>query len=239
MRGLLVLLCPLFVLAAACGGGDGDEDQEVAGEEDQTTTESPVDTEAGSTTEQTAEQDTTGSTAPASTTSAPASSSTSGSDGETLPVTSLTVTLDTFYDFPNGPLPGGELPFDPGEIRVWWYVEGDHYTVLYEGLSTDLAACPGNSIQLASGVFDFVSNASLGDIDCSASPTGIENSPDQGVVVCGPLVFYRTLIPADATGTLFGTVEIYDSELLGVGATSMAPTAPGQAAAIDLGSYGC
>lgn len=157
---------------------------------------------------------------------------------ETLPVSSVTVTLDSFYDFPNGTLPDGPLPFGPGEVRAWWYVEGDRYTVLYDGLSPDLAACPGNSVQLATG-FDFVSNAALGDIDCSPSPTGIDNTADQGVVVCGPLVFYRTLIPADVTGTLFGTIEIYNDSLEGVGATSMAPTAPGEAAEIDLTAFDC
>ncbi|MDH3752277.1 MAG: hypothetical protein OEU32_00290 [Acidimicrobiia bacterium] len=156
----------------------------------------------------------------------------------TLPATTVFAPLETTYDFAGGPPAPGTLPIAPGEVTARWYVEGDHYVVHYDGLDPGIPSCPGNSIQTTGG-FESVSNASLAGLDCSALSTAVENSTSQGVAVCGDMVFYRTLIPADRTGTLFGSFEIVDADLNGVGATSMSPTAPGAAPEIDLAELGC
>lgn len=231
-------LCVLIVVLAACGGSGGDDGDASEPESSNTTTSTTTAT-TEATTSTTATETTAAETTAVETTAAETTGDTAAATGDTLPASPVTATLDTFYDFPNGTLDGVTLPFSAGDVRAWWYIEGDFYTLLYQGLPADSSACPGNSLQLASGMFDFVSNAALGVIDCSPSPTGIENTADAGVVVCGTQVFYRTLIPADVTGALFASVEIYDAELNGIGATSMVATAPGQAPELDLSVYGC
>ena len=125
-----------------------------------------------------------------------------------------------------------------GEVRAQWYQAGGFYVVVYEGLDLDSSGplCPGNSIQLPSGAFEFVSNAPTEGADCSTFPT-LSSDPDVGPLVCQGVVSYRTAIPSDQQGNLFGTIERpVDGGIMGL--SSITPTAAG-VPEIDIALLSC
>jgi len=115
-----------------------------------------------------------------------------------------------------------ELPAAPGTVTANWFTSGGFYVVAYYGL--DLAAtgplCPGNSI-LAGGGWLHVSNAPTEEGACEGFPT-LTDDPDVGPIICHGELFYRTAIPSDLQGTLFGTLEMLDADGNLVGITSQA-----------------
>ena len=96
-----------------------------------------------------------------------------------------------------------------GTAAAWWYTAGDVYAVVYTGLvGAGLAdpLCPGNSIRVADGSFEFVSNAETEPGDCGS----IEVDPGATARVCDSVIVYTTIIPTDTEGVLtasFGGVE--------------------------------
>jgi hypothetical protein len=127
-------------------------------------------------------------------------------------------TLNTVYSFDGGEIDFAQLPALPDEVEAHWYSSGDVLAVVFVGLSADVDACPGNSINTATG-FEFVSNAPLPNGACDDFPTLIENSADQGVQICDDRVGYLSLIPTGVPGTLFASIEKPDPDVTGVGIT--------------------
>ena len=94
------------------------------------------------------------------------------------------------------------------------------------------ALCPGNSIRTSNG-FEFVSNAPTDEGACEGFST-LTTDPNVGPQVCLDTVIYRTAIPSNLTGTLYGTLEaLADEGASLIGLTSQAETA-GNAPEIDL-----
>ena len=119
-----------------------------------------------------------------------------------------------------------ELPAPPGSVTANWFTSGGFYVVGYYGL--DLAnsgpLCPGNSI-FSGGGFQHVSNAPTEEGACEGFPT-LTDDPDVGPVDCHGTLFYRTAIPSNLQGTLFGTLEALDDEGFLVGITSQVESTP-------------
>ena len=113
-----------------------------------------------------------------------------------------------------------DLPALPGSVTAHWFTSGGFYVVGYFGL--DLASsgplCPGNSI-MSGGAFQHVTNAPTEEGACEGFPT-LTDDPDVGPIDCHGTLFYRTAIPSDLKGTLFGTLEMLDEEGNLVGITS-------------------
>ena len=115
-----------------------------------------------------------------------------------------------------------DLPALPGTVTAHWFTSGGFYVVAYYDL--DLASsgplCPGNSI-LSGGTFQHITNAPTEEGACEGFPT-LTDDPDVGPVDCNGTLFYRTAIPSDLQGTLYGTLEMLDEEGNLVGITSQA-----------------
>jgi len=114
-----------------------------------------------------------------------------------------------------------DLPAPPGSVTVNWFTSGGFYVVAYYGLDLEGSGplCPGNSI--LSGNFLHTSNAPTEEGACEGFPT-LTDDPDVGPIDCHGTLFYRTAIPSDLQGTLFGTLEMLDAEGNLVGMTSQA-----------------
>jgi hypothetical protein len=115
-----------------------------------------------------------------------------------------------------------ELPASPGSVTANWFTSGGFYIVGYYGLDieTSGALCPGNSI-MTGGTWLHVSNAPTEEGACEGFPT-LTDDPEVGPVICHDTLFYRTAIPSDLQGTLYGTLEMLDDEGNLVGITSQA-----------------
>jgi len=115
-----------------------------------------------------------------------------------------------------------DLPALPGSVTAHWFTSGGFYVVAYYGL--DLAAsgplCPGNSI-LSGGGWLHITNAPTEEGACEGFPT-LTDDPDVGPIICHGELFYRTAIPSDLQGTLYGTLEMLDAEGNLAGMTSQA-----------------
>jgi hypothetical protein len=119
-----------------------------------------------------------------------------------------------------------ELPAPPGSVTANWFTSGGFYVVAYYGLDMEASGplCPGNSI-LAGGNWQYVTNAPTEEGACEGFPTLTED-PDVGPIDCHGTLFYRTAIPSDMQGTLFGTLEMLDADGNLVGITSQADSSP-------------
>ena len=115
-----------------------------------------------------------------------------------------------------------ELPAPPGTVYANWFTSGGFYVVGYYGLDLEVsgALCPGNSI-MTGGTWLHISNAPTEDGACEGFPTLTED-PEVGPVDCHGTLFYRTAIPSDLQGTLYGTIEMLDADGNLVGITSQA-----------------
>ena len=115
-----------------------------------------------------------------------------------------------------------ELPAPPGTVFANWFTSGGFYVVGYYGLDLEVsgALCPGNSI-MTGGTWLHISNAPTEDGACEGFPTLTED-PEVGPVDCHGTLFYRTAIPSDLQGTLYGTIEMLDADGNLVGITSQA-----------------
>jgi hypothetical protein len=128
---------------------------------------------------------------------------------------------DTNYLTP----PGGTELYPAGSVSAHWYDAGDTLAVVYTGAPTDLDLCPGASVQVGDpNNFESVANAPSGDpAGCEGFPT---LDPAASARVCGPVIIFTSLIPSDAEGTLYGTLEraVADADVISAGATSTVAT---------------
>jgi hypothetical protein len=119
-----------------------------------------------------------------------------------------------------------DLPALPGTVTANWFTSGGFYVVAYFGL--DLASsgplCPGNSI-MSGGAFQHITNAPTEEGACEGFTT-LTDDPNVGPVDCHGTLFYRTAIPSDLQGTLYGTLEMLDEEGNLVGITSQVESIP-------------
>lgn len=179
----LVALVAIVLLAVACGGDDGGSDGAATPDPpSEAETEEPVEPEPEPEPEPAEEQ--------------------SG-----LPETPVVAVADRAADFSGAEAHLDTLPVQPGEVEAHWYRAGATYAVVYVGLDPSVNACPGNSIQLATGAFEFVSNAELPGGSCPDFPTRIENTDTEGVKVCDGVVSYLTRIPVSEVGVLYAGIE--------------------------------
>jgi hypothetical protein len=125
--------------------------------------------------------------------------------------------------------PGGGDLFPPASVEAHWYRWEGLYVVLYRGF--DAAAgeeiCAGNSVLIEGSGFNNVTNSpylSGADEICIDAAKILE--PPEGVQACGSLLYYPTEIPTNATGTLFGTLEIGFGDGVWEGQTSQAVSDP-------------
>ncbi len=114
-----------------------------------------------------------------------------------------------------------ELPAPPGTVTANWFTSGGFYVVAYYGvdLETAGALCPGNSIFTDASGWIHISNAPTEEGACEGFPT-LTDDPAVGPVDCHGELFYRTAIPSDLQGTLYGTIEMLDPDGNLVGITS-------------------
>ena len=115
-----------------------------------------------------------------------------------------------------------DLPALPGTVTANWFTSSGFYVVAYYGLDLEAsgALCPGNSI-MTGGTWLHISNAPTEEGACEGFPT-FTNDSDVGPVDCHGTLFYRTAIPSDLQGTLYGTIEMLDEDGNLVGITSQA-----------------
>ncbi len=119
-----------------------------------------------------------------------------------------------------------ELPAPLGSVTVQWFTSDGYYVAAYYGLDLEASGplCPGNSI-LSGGNWQHISNAPTEEGACEGFPT-LTDDPAVGPIDCHGTLFYRTAIPSDLQGTLFGTLEILDADGNLVGMTSQAEIIP-------------
>lgn len=117
-----------------------------------------------------------------------------------------------------------DLPAPPGSVTAHWFTSGGFYVVAYIGLDLEVSGplCPGNSI-LSGGGWLHISNAPTEEGACEGFPT-LTDDPEVGPIICHGELFYRTAIPTDLQGTLFGTLEMLDADGNLAGMTSQAET---------------
>jgi len=180
------LLLLIALVAASCGGDTTEESTTTPDDGGVTTTAAPTTTVPATTT--TAAPTT---TVPATTTTAPA-----GPVGM-IPDPPTGVTL----------VPYADENITAGDVFLYWYREdaAGNYLAIYAGPgiagAEGLALCPGNSIAVPD--FRNISNTPVEDGSCEDFPTDTSS-----VQVCsGGVWIYRTAIPADLEGTLFGSLE--------------------------------
>jgi hypothetical protein len=123
-------------------------------------------------------------------------------------------------------VPGSPENITAGDVFVYWYRDSvaGNYVVLYTGPgiagAEGLGLCPGNSI--AAPGFMHISNTPVEDGSCDGFPTETAS-----VQVCsGDVWIYRTAIPGDLEGTLFGSLEWTSTDGSIKGLTSQFPTSP-------------
>jgi hypothetical protein len=202
---LFFILLVLVLLAGACTGSS-ETDQEIVDEV--LATEEPADTPLPPTPEPTATE-----------------------EMIMLPVSMVNAVLgEGAFNQYKVVLPGGaplefeegDLPAPPGSVTAHWFTSGGFYVVGYYGLDLEENApfCPGNSIMTGNG-FEHVSNAPTEEGACEGLAT-LTDDPDVGPLDCYGTLFYRTAIPSNLQGTLFGTLEKLDADGNLAGITSQA-----------------
>ncbi len=207
-RPKLFLIFLAFVLILTACGGSSEKDVEIV--EQVMATEKPADTEV-----------------PPTKTPEP----TATEEPVMLPVSMVSAVLgEGDFNTYKVSLPGmapldfedSDLPALPGSVTAHWFTSGGFYVVAYYGLDLEAsgALCPGNSI-LSGGGWLNISNAPTEEGACEGFPT-LTDDPDVGPIDCHGTLFYRTAIPSDLQGTLFGTLEMLDEEGNLVGMTSQA-----------------
>ncbi|MGB7860254.1 MAG: hypothetical protein WBM90_07125 [Acidimicrobiia bacterium] len=199
-KGWLVVFVAFGLLVAACSG-DATEDTTTTIEVSAVTTPpAPSTTAAPSTTQ------------PAVATTTPAATS-----AGVIPDPSTGVTV----------VPYADENITAGDVFLYWYREPGtgNYVVLYTGPgvagSDGQMLCPGNSISTAAG-FEYISNTAVEEGSCEGFPTDTSS-----VMVCsGGVWIYKTAIPNDVEGILFGSLEWNSADGSVKGLTSQFPTSP-------------
>jgi hypothetical protein len=159
-----------------------------------------------------------------------------GDDGDTSSDTTAAApavaSLDAVTDFEGLPVDPSAALYGPGEISVSFYLAGDVWAAVYDGLGPDDVICPGNSVETPDGAFDGVSNSPVAEGSCddiAAGSTVLDGSDGNGVLICGDQVGYLTIIPSDAEGTLYASMAEFAGPEEGVsyvGTTAVDAGAP-------------
>jgi hypothetical protein len=136
-----------------------------------------------------------------------------------VPATPVVGLLDPYND-------AGGVLFPEGSVEAHWYQWDGLYVVLYRGwdASDGTEICAGNSWRADGAIWENITNsAHIGDEnEICVDTAGIAQAPS-GVYACGSLLYYLTEIPTDATGNLWGTLEIGSGGGVWVGQTSETP----------------
>ncbi|MBT8203065.1 MAG: hypothetical protein KJO87_07160 [Acidimicrobiia bacterium] len=192
------LIIALALIAAACGGDSA--------ESTTATTAATTTTTAADTTTTTAAPATTTTTTVAATTT---TASAAGPDAR--PATPVTAVLGA--DPANGSYyTAGEfdatvMGIELNTVTAEWYRAEGFFVVFFNGVDTSDTGplCPGASVATENG-FEFVSNAPTTGADCSGFITLTED-PGVRALECDGALAYRTAIPENSAGFLFGTLE--------------------------------
>lgn len=193
----------LLVVVSACGGD--------------TTTDDEVTADSPTTTTTVAEVTTTTTVATTSTTAATTTTMPVAEAEGMIPDPASGATL----------VPYGDENITTGDVFVYWYRDtvGGNYVVLYAGPGIAGAAgqalCPGNSI--AAPDFMHISNTPVEEGSCEE---GFDSEPASVQVCSGGVWLYRTNIPGDLEGTLYGSLEWTSADGTVKGLTSQFPTSP-------------
>jgi hypothetical protein len=111
--------------------------------------------------------------------------------------------------------------------------------VVFAGFDLNASAplCPGASVDVGGFNWQFIANAPTEGADCSTFPT-LTTDPDVRAYECDGVLTFRTAIPVDAVGSLYGTLERpADGGVMG--ATSAVPNTPGEFPLLDLDAMEC
>jgi len=229
MHRLFALVIALVLIAAACGGDDSAE----------TTA-----TTAGATTTTSAPATTTTTTAPATTTTEATTTTTtspvpSGPDARPATPVSAIMGADPANEtyFTTGTFDAGVMGIEPGAATAEWFRAEGFYVVFFSGVTTADTGplCPGASV--ATDRFEFVSNAPSAGADCSSFST-LSSDPTVRALECNGSIAYRTAIPEDSVGILFGTLEKpVDAGIMGI--TSLSDSSVGEIPEVDLSLLEC
>lgn len=209
MARALIIAAAVALIAAACSSS-----------EDTTTSTQPATSTTAATTATT--------TALVTTTTAVAETTTTTAGEDTTTTTGAVEAVEIAATNAIGVLqpysPGGGDLFPPASVEAHWYQWDGLYVVLYRGFDAAVgqAICAGNSVLIEGADFNNRTNSPYpaGEEVCKDAPK-ILLSPD-GVQACGSLLYYLTEIPTNATGTLFGTLEIGFGDDVWEGQTSQA-----------------
>lgn len=170
---------------------------------------------------------------------APAATEAPASGPSARPETPTAAALEISYNTATGTFDALVMGIAEGDVEAQWYQADGFYVVVFEGLDLDATAplCPGASIQVPSGAYEFVANVPTEGADCSTFPT-LSADPAVQVLTCEGVVSFRTAIPASSEGTLFGTLERpVEGGLTGI--TSMTPTSAGAIPEVDVSLLSC
>lgn len=132
-------------------------------------------------------------------------------------------------DQPYGP-PGADPIVEPGSAGILWYDGGETWVAVFVGLDLDALGpvCPGSSMEVSPATFDFNSNTPTEEGACEGFTT-----PEATVRRCGSALVYQSLVPMDAEGTLYASLERPDGQGGIEGITSMVQADAAAAPAID------
>ena len=202
---LALILAGVLAIFVLTSDDDGSDDVATVTSSSSTSSTSSTSTSTSTSTSST-------STLASSTTSTPEGTDT----GDSLGVTPVAISESAVKAPIAKSTPDADLPFEDGDVEANWYTWEDRFVVAYAGwdaTATD-PLCPGNSLEIGGGQFDFISNSPAGDGGCDPEdlfPNVV--SGDEGARVCDGLVLYTTIIPTvddagePAAGTLYGSIE--------------------------------
>ena len=201
---LTVLGLLIVALAVACGGDDDDDIVSATDTpQEDAATNTPADSDGDDPTpEPTA-------------TSEPEPTEPSDEPGPDLPEATFSYPLRMAFTYGvNGFFPREltDMPEYLQGVRAEWYKGGGRMIVVYRGLDLDASGpvCPGNSLNPSGTTsFDFISNSPTSEGACDTDPDIIYAPDDAGVRICDGVVSYITLIPDDAEGFLYATINAY------------------------------
>jgi hypothetical protein len=110
----------------------------------------------------------------------------------------LMVALDSSYG-------EGDPAVEAGAVTVSWYQADGNYVAVYsgDGIGELPALCPGNSLALPDGSYDYISNAPTADGGCE----GVDTTEVTEVIVCDTAWIFPTLIPSDGEGEVYASIS--------------------------------
>ena len=140
--------------------------------------------------------------------------------------------------FTTGSFDAAVMGVEPESATAEWYRSEGFFLVYFADVNTSETGplCPGASAATQAG-FEFVSNAPSAGADCSAFPTLVD---DQSVraLECSGSIAYRTAIPDDTVGFLFGTLEKTVGDGI-MGITSFVDSTTGEIPEVNADLFEC